>query len=125
MRLFAVWFLMILGIASAHAQATRHTPIGSCSISSPASPTFLNASTCSGVWGNGVPVQANYAVICAYTQGINWTDGPGETVTATAGTGGQAIAAGNCIPYDGNFNQIQFIQQTAGAVIRVTFYRGV
>lgn len=71
----------------------------------------------------GAPTQADYAVICAYDQAINWRD-DGTAPTATAGSGGQGIAAGNCIPYNGTFSQLQFIQETGGAVAGVSFYFG-
>jgi hypothetical protein len=70
----------------------------------------------------GVPLTATYAVVCAYTQGLVWRD-DGVAPTGTAGTGGQGIAANNCIPYNGTFTALQLIQQTSGAVAGVTFYR--
>ena len=72
---------------------------------------------------SGAPTKASYAVICAYTQAVNWRD-DGTAPTGTAGTGGNGIAAGNCIPYNGTFSQFQVIQQTSSAVVSVNFYYG-
>ena len=80
--------------------------------------TSSSASLTSG----GVPVPATYAVICAYTQAVNYRD-DGVAPTGTLGTGGQGIAAGNCIPYSGTMTALQFIQQTSGAILGVSFYR--
>jgi hypothetical protein len=71
----------------------------------------------------GVPTGATYAVACAYTQAVNWRDDK-VAPTATVGTGGQGIPAGQCIPYNGTLTEIQFIQQTTTAVVALTFYRG-
>jgi hypothetical protein len=71
----------------------------------------------------GVPALATYAVVCAYTQAVNWRDdkvAPGATV----GTGGQGIPAGQCMPYNGTLTELQFIQQTATAVLAISFYGG-
>lgn len=95
---------------------TRNTPLGFCSFT-PTAATAL-PSVC------GIPNGTGYALICAYNQNVNWRD-DGPAPTTTAGTGGQQIASGNCIPYNGNFNAFQVIQQTATAIVAVTFYRPV
>lgn len=69
----------------------------------------------------GVPPIANYLVACAYTQAVNWRDDL-TAPTATVGTGGQGIPAGNCIPYNSAMMNWQVIQQTANAVVGLTFY---
>jgi len=71
----------------------------------------------------GVPATATYAVVCAYTQAVNWRDDK-VAPTATVGTGGQGIPAGQCIPYNGTIIELQFIQQTATAVLAISFYGG-
>ena len=83
-----------------------------------ASTTSSSASLTAG----GVPGAANYSVLCAYTQGINYRD-DGVAPTGTLGSGGQGVAAGNCIPYDGTFSALHFIQQTAGALLGISFYK--
>jgi hypothetical protein len=78
----------------------------------------------------GAPPYAAYALICASTQNINYRD-DGVAPTATAGSGGQPIFSGNCIPYNATkrvygvpvLQVIQFIQQTATAVIGISFYQ--
>lgn len=70
----------------------------------------------------GIPPVAGYAVICVSTQAVNYRD-DGGTPTATVGSGGQFIAAGSCIPFNGGFSRLLFIQQTATAVVGVSFYR--
>lgn len=69
----------------------------------------------------GVPPAANYMVACAYTQNVNWRDDL-TTPTGTVGTGGQQIASGACIPYNATMMNWQVIQQTASAVVGLTFY---
>lgn len=101
----------------AHAQSgLRQVPLGFCSLASMSASTALSA--CSG----GVPTGTTYAVLCAYTQGVTWRD-DGTAPTATAGSGGQGIAAGQCIPYNGDFTKIRFIQQTGGAILGASFYK--
>jgi hypothetical protein len=72
---------------------------------------------------SGVPTKADYAVICATTAAINWRD-DGTAPTGTAGTGGNGIAAGNCIRYDSTFSQLQFIQQASGGIVGINYYFG-
>lgn len=113
--------LALVAFASgAKAQGTNsNDSVGYCSFT-PASATLLTS--CSG----GIPLSATWALICAYTQNVNYRDDPtGTAPTATAGTGGQQIAAGQCISYNGNLRRFQVIQQTASAVVGVTFYAGV
>lgn len=94
----------------------RQVPLGFCSLASMSASTAL--STCSG----GIPAGTTYAVLCAYAQGVTWRD-DGTAPTATAGSGGQGIAAGQCIPYNGDFTKIRFIQQTGGSILGVSFYK--
>lgn len=109
--------LIAFGASVARAQGgLRQVPLGFCALASMSASTAL--STCSG----GVPAGSTYAVICAYTQGIVYRD-DGTAPTGTAGSGGQGIAAGSCIPYNGDFTKIRFIQQTSGALLGVSFYR--
>lgn len=94
----------------------RQVPLGFCSLASMAASTAL--ATCS----TGIPSGTTYAVICAYTQGVVWRD-DGTAPTGTPGTGGQGLAANQCIPYNGTFTAIRFIQQASGAILGITFYR--
>ena len=94
------------------------TPFGAGVYNTSVPTTASSASLTTG----GIPVGANYAVICAYTQAVNYRD-DGGVPTGTAGSGGQGIAAGQCIPYNGTFSLLQFIQQTSGAILGISFYR--
>lgn len=94
----------------------RQVPLGYCVLTSPAAATKL--SSCSG----GIPAGTTYAVICSYIQGVVWRD-DGVAPTATAGSGGQGLAANQCLPYNGTFTALQFIQQISGAILGVSFYR--
>lgn len=119
MHMVGLWLALLAAFAGGDALAQsgqRQTPLGFCSLSSMSTATLL--SSCSG----GIPTGTTYAVICAYTQGVTWRD-DGVAPTATAGSGGQGISAGQCIPYNGTFTAIQFIQQTSGAVLGVAFYK--
>lgn len=116
-RFLAVPFLLWLTITCAFAQnGTRQVPLGFCSLSSMSASTGL--ASCSG----GIPTNTTYAVICAYVQAVNWRD-DGTAPTGTVGTGGQGIPAGSCIPYNGTFTAIRFIQQSGGAILGVSFYQ--
>lgn len=92
--------------------------------------TTNNATTSSAasLTAGGVPQAATYAVICASTQGVNYRD-DGVAPTATVGTGGQGIVPTSstspptCIPYNGTFSLLQFIQQNAGAIVGITWYK--
>ena len=107
----------LLWAAPAGAQGgLRSTPNGFCTLSSMSGSTLL--STCAG----GIPSGTNYAVICAKAQAVNWRD-DGTAPTAADG-GGMTLPAGSCMPYNGNFTALRFIQLSGGAVLQVSFYRG-
>lgn len=69
----------------------------------------------------GIPPGANYALVCAYTQNVNYR-ADGGTPTATVATGGQQIAPSSCIPAPTTLSLLQFIAQTAGGLVSVDFY---
>jgi hypothetical protein len=121
----ALFLFTLLFAAPASAQSQRkYAPVGFCTDSSLSSATLLNAFTgtaCNGVTNNTLGSYA-YGVICAYTSGVVYRD-DGTAPTATPGTGGQGISAGQCIAYSGNFGTIQFIQQAAGAIVGVSIYQ--
>lgn len=115
---FAVSSILAFGLTPiCHADPlVQRTPLGFCSLSSMSAATAL--SSCSG----GIPLNANYALICAYTQGVVWRD-DGTAPTGTPGVGGQGVSAGQCFEYSSTLLKIQFIQQNSGAVLGVSFYR--
>lgn len=111
-----------LTIAARADPPLRQAPLGFCSLSSMSSATLLTTCVIGGV--TGVPAGANYALICAYVQGVVWRDDPtGTAPTGTPGVGGQGIAAGQCFGYPGSLSKIQIIQQTSGAIAGVSFYQ--
>lgn len=65
-----------------------------------------------------VPAGATMAVIVPDTQGVRWRD---DGVAPTASVG-MPVAAGVMLNYDGDLKRIQFIQQTASAVLNVSYY---
>jgi hypothetical protein len=116
---------MILICTASHADSPlRQSPVGFCSLSSITSAVSLTSCTTTtshGVTITGVPPTANYALICAYIQGIVWNDN--DIPTSTPGTGGQGLASGQCFGYPGPLGIIQIIQQTSGAIVGVSFYK--
>lgn len=62
--------------------------------------------------------QPTLAYIVAEVQDVRWRD-DGTAPTATIG---MPLAAGVPFPYDGDLTKIQFIEQTAGAVLNVSYY---
>ena len=95
-------------------------PAGGAGVYVTSNPTTSNSAS---LTEGGVPLAANYAVICAYTQGIVWRD-DGVAPTTTAGTGGNGLASGACVSYNGDFAALQIIQQQSSAVAGVEFYKG-
>jgi hypothetical protein len=82
-------------------------------------PTTSNGAS---LTASGVPTGATNAVICSYVQGVVYRDDQ-VSPTGTPGSGGQGISANQCIPYNGTLANLQFIQQSAGALLGVSFYR--
>lgn len=106
-------------------QGLRQVPLGFCSLSSMTAATGLGSCTTTvapGATITGIPGGTTYAVVCAYTQGVVWTDN-NNNPTGTPGTGGQGIAANQCVPFNTTLQNLLFIQQTSGAVLGINFYR--
>ncbi len=114
--------LVLSGPAVRAQSGLRQVPLGFCYYSSPNSAVGLASFTGTACSTPSTLVKATYGVICAYTQGIVWRD-DGIAPTSTPGTGGQGIAANQCIPYNGTFTTIQFIQQSSGAIVGVALYQ--
>lgn len=76
------------------------------------------ALTVPSVDANGLSVKPTIAIIVAETAGIRWRD-DGTAPTATVG---MPLAAGVTLQYDGDLTRIRFIQQTAGAILNVSYY---
>lgn len=58
------------------------------------------------------------AIITPEAQAVRWRD-DGVAPTATVG---MPLAAGVTLQYDGDLSQIQFIEQTSGAKLNITYY---
>lgn len=58
------------------------------------------------------------AIITAEAQAVRWRD-DGVAPTSTVG---MPLASGVTLQYDGDINQIQFIEQTGGAKLNITYY---
>lgn len=71
----------------------------------------------------GIPPLANYALICAYGQNVNYKS-DASTATATPGSGGQQMTAGTqpCIGATTTFSKLRFFQQTPTATLGIDFY---
>jgi len=67
---------------------------------------------------SGLNVKANFALITPETQAVRWRDDG----TAPTTTVGMPLAAGVTLQYDGDLSKIQFIAQTAGAIVNVSYY---
>lgn len=83
--------------------------------------TSLSASaalTVPVVDANGLSVKPVIAIITPEVAGIRWRD-DGTDPTATVG---MPLASGVTLQYDGDLTKIRFIQQTAGAIINISYY---
>lgn len=69
-----------------------------------------------------IPAGAVCALISPTGQAVNWRD-DGSAATATAGTGGQALAAGASLWYCGTLSTFHMIQQASAAVVSVSYYK--
>lgn len=122
---FLALITLLLTGGSAYADSPlRQSPVGFCPLSSMSAATSLTSCTTTtshGVTITGIPLTANWAMICAYVQGIVWNDD--DAPTGTPGSGGQGLAAGQCLGYSGPLSVIQLIQQTSGALVGVSFYK--
>lgn len=89
----------------------RQVPLGYQQISSPSVATNLTP-----------PAGATTAVITVETQAVRYRD-DGVAPTSSIGQPLAVTGASPPLVYSGNLSAIQFIQQVAGAVIDVSYYR--
>ena len=68
--------------------------------------------------GLNPPESATIVEITVEAQGIRYRD-DGNAPTSTVG---MPVAAGNSFQYAGDMTAIQFIQQTAGAILNLSYY---
>ena len=69
--------------------------------------------------GLTVPTGATFCVVTCETEGIRWRD-DGTPPTATVG---MPLQNGASLSYSGDLTAIQFIQQAAGAILNVSYYK--
>lgn len=62
--------------------------------------------------------EANCAIVQATDQDVRWRD-DGTSPTASVG---MQLAVGFDIYYQGDLNRVKFIEETAGAVLNITYY---
>lgn len=67
---------------------------------------------------NGLSCKPRIAIIVAEGQAVRWRD-DGVAPTATVG---MPLATGVTLQYDGDITEIQFIEQTPGATLNITYY---
>lgn len=67
---------------------------------------------------NGLAGTPRIAIIIPEAQAVRWRD---DGVAPTASVG-MPLAAGVTLQYDGDISQIQFIEQTSGAKLNITYY---
>lgn len=101
-------------VAFANEQSLGYVQFTNISTSSPLSLKTSVPST-----GNtGVPQGANSIVISVEGAAIRWRDDNG----APSSTVGMPVANGASLAYAGNLPQFEFIGQSAGATVNVTYY---
>ena len=91
------------------------TRLGYQQITSLGSATNLTVPT---VDKNGLSCKPSIAVIIAETAAVRWRDDDGTLST----TLGMPLATGVTFIYDGDLNKIQFTQQSAGAILNISYY---
>ena len=67
---------------------------------------------------SGLAGSPRIAIITPEAQAVRWRD---DGVAPTASVG-MPLAVGVTLQYDGDINQIQFIEQTGGAKLNITYY---
>lgn len=72
--------------------------------------------------GWGIPaILPGYAAVFAFGANVTWRD-DGGVLTSSPGPGGIQLSAGTSMPYTGNFQKFQAIQQNVGAILAFAFY---
>jgi hypothetical protein len=116
-KLLIGFLLLIASPAMAQVAGTRlsspYFPAGYCQITSVGSATLI--STCSG----GIPSKSVLVQVCVEAQAVRYRD---DGVSPTASVG-MPVPAATCFSYSGNLAALSFIEQTAGAILNVSFYK--
>lgn len=79
---------------------------------------YQQITSLSSATGLTPPQGATLALIVPETQNVRWRD-DGTNPTASVG---MPIFVGASLSYDGDFNKIKFIEESASAKINVSFY---
>ncbi len=67
-----------------------------------------------------VPAQANAALIYCEVQNVRYWCHSDDAPTASEGL---VLAAGQTMDYDGDLSEIQFIYETSGAILNISYFR--
>ena len=94
-------------MANVHVLAGKYLPLGFEQITDVSSATALT-----------VPTGARLAIIQATTQNVRWRD-DGTSPSATVG---MQLLAGASYAYSGNLGQVEIIEETASAVVNISYY---
>jgi len=79
---------------------------------------YQQITSLSSATGLTVPQGATLALIVPETQNVRWRD-DGTNPTASVG---MPIFVGASLSYDGDFNKIKFIEETASAKLNISYY---
>lgn len=79
---------------------------------------YQQITSLSSATGLTPPAGATLALIVPETQNVRWRD-DGTNPTASVG---MPIYVGASLSYDGDFNKIKFIEETASAKLNVSYY---
>ena len=79
---------------------------------------YQQITSLSSATGLTVPQGATLALIVLETQNVRWRD-DGTNPTASVG---MPIFVGASLSYDGDFNKIKFIEETASAKLNISYY---
>ncbi len=79
---------------------------------------YQQITSLSSATGLTPPQGATLALIVPETQNVRWRD-DGTNPTASVG---MPIFVGASLSYDGDFNKIKFIEETASAKLNVSYY---
>lgn len=80
---------------------------------------YVQLTSLSSATGLAPPNDATIAEITVEAQGVRYRD-DGNAPTASVG---MPVAAGNSFQYAGDLTAIQFIQQSSGAILNVSYYK--
>lgn len=79
---------------------------------------YQQITSLSSAAGLTVPQGATLALIVPETQNVRWRD-DGTNPTASVG---MPIFVGASLSYDGDFNRIKFIEESASAKLNISYY---